>query len=782
MPARINLFMKHIATLLKGCLGIYILSFSIIASAQKTPVRSGKVFDALTREPLSMASITTDAGKIYLSDPTGVFSVPASTRSVTVKFTGYATLTQKTETGSSLLIALQPALRELQQVTVNSASKTAQKRSEAPVAIATISKQTMEETRAQRIDQLINKISGVFMVNLGNEQHEMSIRQPMTTKSVFLYMEDGIPIRTTGVYNHNALLEMNLPAAKSIEVLKGPSSALYGAEAIAGAVNIITQAAPAVTTGAFSIQANDNGYKRTDLQLGTTAGKWGFLASGYYANRTNGQIEYSDFHKTAISLRTDYKPTARTTWSNTLTYIDYYSDMTGALDSAHFAQRNYNTPYTFTYRGVNALRYKSMLTELWNAKSETNFSLLYRDNSVKQNPSYSIGTTSNPLLYRGQINDNAFQTFALFAQHTQKFNWLKSKLVAGASLDISPQTYYARFIWINKDAASGKLNSYYFATPDSMLQDYNTRITNAAAFVDYEFSPAKNFKVVMALRYDGFRYDFHNHLDTSKTTVAVSTVNNYHRFTPKIGFTYNVHGIGFYGNYSQGYVPPQLTELYASGAKVAPYLLPQTFFNYEVGGWLSLLQNKLYADWSLYLMQGTNEIISVRQPDNTYLNQNAGKTKHIGIEYGINYRPTGDWQLRLSATNAKHTFVENLVRGVNYNGKEMSTAPRFTSNAEITWKPHALKGLRFSAEWQHQGKYYMDDLDRFSYRGFDVVNFRSGYSIKHFDIWVNMLNAFNTYYSTIATKNATSSGNASYAYQLGDPREITLGIGYRFGK
>ena len=37
------------------------------------------------------------------------------------------------------------------------------------------------------------------MVSLGNEQHQMSIRQPMTTKSLFLYLEDGIPVRTTGL-------------------------------------------------------------------------------------------------------------------------------------------------------------------------------------------------------------------------------------------------------------------------------------------------------------------------------------------------------------------------------------------------------------------------------------------------------------------------------------------------------------------------------------------------------------------------------------------------------
>ncbi|MBO9573825.1 MAG: TonB-dependent receptor plug domain-containing protein, partial [Chitinophagaceae bacterium] len=286
------------------------------------------------------------------------------------------------------------------------ANRTLQKRTEAPIAIATISKQTIEDTKAQRLDNLLNKVSGVFMVNLGNEQHQMSIRQPMTTKSLFLYMEDGIPIRTTGVYNHNALLEMNLPAAKSIEVIKGPASALYGAEAIGGAVNIITQSAPTFTSGQVSIQANNTGYKRADFQAGTSIGKWGIIASGYYADKRNGPIEHSDFSKKAISVRTDYRPDENTTWTNTFSLVDYYSDMSGSIDSIKFAQKDYTSLQTFTYRGVNALRFKSMLDHKWSDRSVTNIALLYRNNSVGQNPSYAITSTPDPTKFKGQINDN----------------------------------------------------------------------------------------------------------------------------------------------------------------------------------------------------------------------------------------------------------------------------------------------------------------------------------------------------------------------------------------
>lgn len=47
--------------------------------------------------------------------------------------------------------------------------------------------------------------------DLSGEGHSMAIRQPITTKPMYLYLEDGIPTRATGFFNHNALYEVNIP-------------------------------------------------------------------------------------------------------------------------------------------------------------------------------------------------------------------------------------------------------------------------------------------------------------------------------------------------------------------------------------------------------------------------------------------------------------------------------------------------------------------------------------------------------------------------------------------
>jgi iron complex outermembrane receptor protein len=737
---------------------------------------TGKVIDAATHEPVAHASVqisNTNQGTVTNNKGEFILPLADTAYNLIISSLGYYPVTiNNAASQRQWLIALQTNNNSLQEIVV-SASRTAQKRSEAPVAIATISKQTMEDTRATRIDQLVNKISGVNMVNLGNEQHQMSIRQPMTTKSLFLYLEDGIPIRTTGVYNHNALLEMNLPAARQIEVIKGPASSLYGAEAIGGAVNIITQAPPAVFTGQVSAQLNNTGYKRTDLQVGQTFGKFGLLISGYYANRHNGPVDHSDYHKTGITIRGDYAISEKTKWVNNITYVNFYTDMLGTLDSAHFASKDYSTPQTFTYRKVPAVRYKSQLFHQWNSNSNTQVSFVYRNNSVQQNPSYRVKNSATDASRAfGEINESAFNTYMLVAQHQQSFNFLHSKLIAGVSVDNSPSKYSSNFININRDN-----RGYYvsYTSTDSVLSQYKTGINNLASYIHYEAELAKGLKLTAALRYDYYHYDFDNALPPSAYTGAPSTNNNFNRFSPKVGVTYNYKGAGLYANYSEGFVPPQISELY-TGVKV-PYLGPQTFYNYEAGGWFSLLKNKLYADWSWYLLNGTNEIISVKNVDGSTENQNAGKTKHTGIEYGITYRPVSSLSIRFSAANSKHSFVEYIEKGIAYNNNELAGGPRFIANTEVTYKPVFVKGLRVGAEWQHIGSYYMDNANTKKYGGYDLLNLRAGYTIQRFEVWVNALNATNRYYSTFASKSGSM-----LSYNIGDPREFNVGVAFRFGR
>jgi hypothetical protein len=121
--------------------------------------------------------------------------------------------------------------------------------------------------------------------------------------------------------------------------------------------------------------------------------------------------------------------------------------------------------------------------------------------------------------------------------------------------------------------------------------------------------------------------------------------------------------------------------------------------------------------------------------------------------------------------------VEYRERGVKFDGNEMNNAPHWIYNTEITYKPPFLKGLRAGVEFQHVGTYYADPENTAAYAGYDVFNFRVGYAAKSWEVWMNVLNAGNRYYSYITTKSSLG-----YSYQLAEPRNFNLGISYDLGR
>jgi outer membrane receptor protein involved in Fe transport len=766
-------------------LAILSLLIAISQTSFSQSLIKGKIIDASTKEPIAGATIhCTDANCFCgcMTNAAGAFEMKCTDcKKLAVTYAGYTP--QSISTGSSnYLVSLSQSQSVLQEVVVSANRGERVKRSEAPIAISMLGQKTIQETKPTTVDQLLNKVSGVNMINLGNEQHQMSIRQPMTTKSLFLYLEDGIPVRTTGLFNHNALLEMNMAATKSIEVIKGPSSSLYGSEAIGGVVNFITLSPTALPTLKLSTQANDLGYKRADLVSSFSSGKWGFALSGYYADKRNSFMEFTDYHKGTFTARVDYRFSNKTSLTNSLTWLNYYSDMPSGVDSTMFATRKFTSLQTFTYRKVDGLRYRSTLTQNWNDNSKTTASLIYRDNTIGQNPAYRIKDDykkvggifkGNKELAHGEINASSFRSYAFVGQHKQSFDWKKAVLIGGVSVDLSPSGYTADYIRIKKDTVSRKYVGYQ--TTDSVLTDYATKINNYAAFVNFELSPVEKLRLVASLRYDLFHYNFDNHLKPSAFSGAPDTVNQFNRISPKVGLTYNFSNrTGVYANYSQGFVPPQVTEMY-TGVKV-PYLAPSLFYNYEVGGWIEFIKNKLSADASLYKLEGTNEIISVRLEDGSFANQNAGKTAHKGVELGINASPAKDLSLRFSGAYSRHQFVDYIEKGVKYNGNEMNNAPNVMYNAEVWYKPSFVKGLRLGAEVQHIGPYYVDPQNTARYKGYYVLNLRAGYQFRGFEVWLNALNATDNYYSYI-----TSKSSFGYSYQLAEPRNFTLGVSYDFG-
>ncbi len=637
------------------------------------------------------------------------------------------------------------------------------------------------------------------MLNYNNEQHGMSIRQPMGTSAYFLYLEDGVPTRPMGVFNHNALIEMNVLAVSSIEVIKGPASSLYGPEAVGGAINFITQKPTAVPVARLGIQGDQFGYKR--VQFGTggyVTPKLGLYAGGFWGVQRNSWQTRSDFDKVSLNGRADYHFSERTQLTAAVSYNDYNSQTGGSVDSLAYYTRAYSAATDFTYRKVTSLRSRLTLNHRWKEGSESFVTGFYRYNNYGQNPSYGIRWTPGSATAQGEINTNQFQSAGFIAQHSQQFAFLHSKLLIGASHDYSPTKYKAYVIQLEAllraDKKSVEKYNLVAEKPDMLLSNYDANLNNSAIYAQYDFHPTERLLISIGGRFDRMAFDYKNYLDNTTGTKA------YQQLTPKVGMTYDLgKGRGLYANFSRGFSPPGLTSIFRKRPNVAegesPFyynLQSAEFDNFELGGWLSLANNKVYVDLALYQMNGRNELLNIRQADNSTDYQSAGKTLHRGIEYGLTWRPSREWFFRFGGTNALHRFDEfqlsqrhsDVLKDVN--NKVMPQAPSWIANTEVTYKPQWLAGFRLSAEWQRISSYYQnqvntvqyDDRTAFGAKGVSLLNLRTGYEWKGIELFVNVLNLTDEIYANAATRGNSTSDRTTYTPAA--PRTFVMGIQYNF--
>ena len=788
-------------------LAVALLLPALPAAAQR-PV-AGRVFDNLTKEPVVGATVRTPDGAVgTATDATGRFRLQTDAAVLRVSSVGYRARELPVPTdadASALRLALEPAVEDLQTAVVT-ASREAELRTDAPVAISKLSPTVIDDTKPTLLTELINKVPGVLMLNYNNEQHGMSIRQPMGTSAYFLYLEDGVPLRPMGVFNHNALIEMNVLAINSVEVVKGPASSLYGPEAVGGAINFITRRPTSVPTASIGLQVDQFGYQRLQFGAGSMlTPRLGVFVSGFGARQRRSWQTRSDYDKTSLNARLEYGFGDRTRLTGAVSYNDYDSQTGGAVDSVAFYRREYSSATDFTYRKSYSLRARLALEHTWNPRQQTTATAYFRDNNLGQNPSYSLRWTRPSLTATGQINSSKFKSYGLIAQHSARFDLLAARLLAGLTADYSPTAYDAYQIdlaaKLRPDGRSVEKYTLVAERPDLVLADYGSQLLNTAAYAQLDFHPVKKLQLTLGGRYDRLGFGYNNYLDKSSGT------RSFGRFTPKVGLTYDLgRGRGLYANYSQGFSPPGLNAIFTrrpgtgvvvNGTAVAAdfyyNLTPATFDNKEVGGWAALFDNKVYLDGAVYQMNGRNELLNIRQPDNSTDYQSAGRTLHRGIEYGLTYRPAAALFFRFGGTNALHRFEDFVLstratdQVQNVNGKEMPQAPRFIANTEITYKPAFAPGLRASAEYQRIGAWYQNQVNTVRYadrglfgaRGVSLLNVRAGYAWHQtLELFVNVLNVTNELYANSATRGNGPADRTTFTPAA--PRTLTVGVQYNF--
>ncbi len=673
---------------------------------------------------------------------------------------------------------------ELTEVVVT-ASRIATALGETPAPITRLDDKVIADSKPRLVSDVIDRVPGVHMTDLGNEQHSMSIRQPITTSAVYQYLEDNVPIRPIGVFNHNALNEINLSGIEDIEVMRGATSSLYGSNAVGGAVNFLTRAPSATPEAHIGYRLSNKGYDRVDVGASTTRGNVGIRLAYYRSQVRDGWRDYSNGLKDSLSARLDYFLTDASLLKTVLSYTDMYTDMTGSLGETDYQNNPKKSYNNFTTRTDKALRLSSSLETEWSADSRSRVTFYVRDNSHGQIPSYQLGSCApvppaTTCTTNGRVNDNAYNSAGFDAQWQQGLPWLSGRLIGGVAYDYTTNDYDEDNTSVIRDAS---LN-YVSFTSTGKRRQYQAGIQNPSIYTQLELKPQSRTTVVAGLRYDQIRYDFDNLLTPSATTGAPDEKRSFSKASPRLGISYAIdRSQEVFTNWSQGFVPPEVSQLY--GSQVAPDLTEATFRNVDLG-YRKRWKGKGHIEVTLYRLDGQDEIVSYTVTTSPLVreNRNAGNTRHQGIELGASWQVVPRVSAYLSASAAQHEYQSyrpSAAATDNFDGKTIPGAPRTFGVAGMDWKP--TEGLTITPEVQRIGSYWMNDANTVRYPGHTLVNLRARWQLKQLELFSVLSNVTDKHYAETASSNYKTglfNPDLQNSYSPGNPRTLTVGVNYAF--
>jgi outer membrane receptor protein involved in Fe transport len=677
---------------------------------------------------------------------------------------------------------------ELDTIVV-SGSRSETKLSETPVSIGSVSRAQWDADKVKSIGEIINRIPGVHWNDLGNEQHSMAIRQPISTNAVYQYLEDGIPIRPLGVFNHNALNETNMNASSGVEVVKGAASSLYGSNAVGGAVNFLTQRASRTPTGYVGIRHDStDGFTRVDSGASNTWGDLGLRFSHYSSQRdTNNWQQYSGGKKDSFTLRGDYNLSEKSWLRASLVHTNLDSDTPGSLFENDYRTNPSKSINTFTWRKDKTTRANLAWEGETTQGGLTTVTLFARNNDHGQLPNYTISGCSGATC-KGTINNNHVESLGVDVKHEQKLQWWRARLVTGLYIDRSQNDYVSDNLAIVRDEPTGRYISYTLNSVGnpSGVRNYGAGIANDAVFAQLEFSPTEQLRVVVGGRYDSIRYDFKNNMTPGANYGAANEIRSFAKFSPKLGATYAISPTSsFYSNLSMGFTPPEVSQLY--GKTAIPELSSATYDNVEVG-WRTMLASGIRLDSALYQLSGKDTIVSYTSEIGNSFNKNAGKTRSQGLELSLS-QDLREWDWRLGATWAEHTFVSYRVSDKtnaieDYSGKDMPQAPNHTINAQVGWK--FTPASRVALGLVRQGSYWMNNANTVRYAGHTLLNLTASHKLGDgWEVWGQVRNLTDKLYSDNASsayKSGAYTPNTQNSYGVGAPRSVMLGLTKFFGQ
>lgn len=586
-----------------------------------------------------------------------------------------------------------------------------------PAAISVVSRGQAQGTQGLGLDEWLTGIPGTFFQDRYNfaQGPRISIRGFGARANFGIrgirVMVDGIP--ATLPDGQSELDGVDLNAIQRIQVLRGPSSALYG-NASGGVIQITTRSAPRRPSAEVTMEGGSYGFGQADVQGGGQFGDWNdFLDTsamrlGGYRNHSRAKT--GNFHG---KFRYDLGPNASLTTVVDLVNSPEAQDPGGLTAAQVREDRRQASPGNIRYDAGERVG-QQQAGMVYRLSLDGSDQLRAHGFFVRRDFGNRLPFTAG-----GQVQFlRHFGGGGLDFTHVGSLWQRPNRVLVGAGLERQRDD---RQRYDNLDGLRGALSLNQIETVD-----------NVAGYVEDEYRPSPRWSVNLGLRHDAVSFAVDDRYLADGNQSGHRTLAQW-SYSSGASYAWRRQQ-RVYANVATSFETPTTTEFAnpGPGGGFNPNLGPQKATNYEMG-------LKGYGDGyryglSVFHIDVRDELAPYQLPGQSGRDYyvNAASSVRNGLELGLSYDLTGALRWSGSYTYSAFRFGHFVDQyGTDYSGDAIPGIPRQQLHMELAW--HTAD--RFAVlELLGVGRLYADNANTATSPGYALVSLRLGLT-RHAGSW-----------------------------------------------
>ena len=633
---------------------------------------------------------------------------------------------------------------------------------EAARSVSIVDQQHIQNgTQQLALDEALAGVPGLYMQNRYNMAQDLRISlRGFGARSAFgirgiKIIVDGIP--ETLPDGQAGVDSIDLGSAKSIQVIRGPSSSLYG-NASGGVIVIESESGSKPPFIEARLAAGGLGFQKYQLKAGGKTGKFDYLFN-IASQELDGYREHSASEGTLFNGRFG---------------IQFAED-----DRLTFVINSTDQPHAQDPGGINAVqaeidrksaRAANLIYDAGEALDQQRFGVVYqRDRaagSLTIRNYYVWRDFSNFLPFEsgGAVDlDRFFYGFGV--QYTLA-NVLPEEFELMIGLDIDRQDD-TRKRFDNLQGHVGPLRL-----------DQREKVDSDGVFIQSKYLFNHRWDMTAGLRYDDIKFDVTDHyLIDGDDSGKIS----FDQFSYSFGLNRNFERGVLFAAIGSSFETPTTTELAnpdGSGG-FNQSLEPQTAINYELG--YKEGTEQLFYEIAIFHIDLKNELVPYELPDSPgrtfYIN--AGESSRTGIETAVSWRSSSGFGIDASFTWSDFKFDRFIdENGRDFSGSRMPGVPEYFAFLSFNYENN--NGFTATFETLYSGSLFANNANSVKVPDYVVSSLRATYDIQTAKLLLRPYIGINNLFNEVYNSNIRINAFGGRYYEPAPERNIYAGIVIRY--